>query len=87
MVRENARIITEEDYATIKGFGSRNRTTTFYWCEDKNIRVSCGCFTGTIQEFRKKVKETHGENRLAQEYMAVADLMEAHLMEAHLIGT
>ena len=78
VVRGNARINKQEDYATISGFGSKNRTTTFYRCEDKKIEVICGCFAGTIEEFRKKVKEAHGENKFAKEYIAIADLMEMH---------
>ena len=35
-----------------------------------------GCFYGTLEEFRKKVKETHGESKTAKEYLMLADLME-----------
>ena len=31
---------------------------------------------GTLEEFRAKVKETHGEIKTAKEYLMVADLME-----------
>ena len=42
------------------------------------MTVSCGCFTGTISEFREKIKETHKETKLAKEYLMLADLMEYH---------
>ena len=32
----------------------------------------------TLEEFREKVKETHGDNRYAKEYLMIADLMEMH---------
>ena len=46
---------------------------------DEKIYVRCGCFFGELSEFRKKVKETHGESRLALGYQKVADLAEWQL--------
>ena len=63
---------------TIKGFGSEFRTTTFFRQKDKTIGVRCGCFFGTLDAFREKVKETHGESKIAKEYLMIADLMEMH---------
>lgn len=36
---------------------------------DKGLFVQCGCFKGTIAEFEAKVKETHGDNNHAKDYM------------------
>lgn len=55
-VSGNAEVSGNADYTTIHGFGTQFRTTTFFQCEDKQIRVSCGCFLGTIPEFREQVK-------------------------------
>ena len=41
--------------------------------------MRCGCFYGTMSEFREKVKERHGDSRLAKEYLMLADLMEFRL--------
>ena len=68
--------ISSNDYAYIHGFGSENRTTTFFRTKDGSIDVKCGCFSGTLDEFRNEVKETHGDNYYAKEYLAIADLME-----------
>ncbi len=68
----------DADYAVIKGLGSVYRDTTFYRIEDDGIGVTCGCFSGSIQEFRQKVLETHGNSRFAKEYLIAADLMELH---------
>jgi hypothetical protein len=38
--------------------------------------VRCGCFNGTLEEFRARVKETHGDNQYAKEYLAIADIAE-----------
>ena len=72
----NAEVCGDADYSTVKGFGRIFRTTTFFRKKDKDIGVSCGCFYGTLEEFRKKVKETHGESKTAKEYLMLADLME-----------
>lgn len=74
----NAWVSGNADYATVKGFGREFRTTTFFRQKDKTIGVVCGCFYGTLEEFRKKVKETHGDSKYAKEYLMIADLMETH---------
>lgn len=43
--------------------------------------MSCGCFYGTLQEFRDKVRQTHGEKKKAKEYLMLADLMELRFSE------
>ena len=68
------------DYTTIHGFGTQFRTTTFFRCKDNQIRVSCGCFFGTIPEFREQVKNTRN-GKIAEEYLMIADLMEKHFAE------
>ena len=67
------------DYSATSCFGSENRTTTFFRTKDGGISVRCGCFYGTLREFREKVKERHGDSRLAKEYLMLADLMEFRL--------
>ena len=37
--------------------------TTFYRCKYGLIRVNCGCFNGTLDEFEGAVRETHAGNR------------------------
>ena len=61
-----------------EGFGSKHRCTYFFKLTDGRIYVRCGCFAGYIDEFREQVKETHGDNKFAKEYEAVADLAEMH---------
>lgn len=70
-----------EKMSTIGGFGREERTTYFFKLTDGNIGVRCGCFTGNLNEFREKVKETHGETKYAKEYLMAADLMEYHFGE------
>lgn len=76
----NAMISSNADYATIEGFGTEFRTTTFFRCADGEVRVKCGCFYGTIEEFRKQVTNTRS-GKIAKEYLTIADLMEYHFSE------
>ena len=55
--------------------GSRGGYTTFFHT-DKGIFVCCGCFRGTIDEFVLKVKETHGDNEHAKNYLAIAEFVK-----------
>ncbi|MBS1371473.1 MAG: hypothetical protein HPZ91_16125 [Lentisphaeria bacterium] len=57
------------------GFGSANRTMYAFNCTD-GIVIHCGCFSGSLEEFRKKVSERHGNTPFAIEYLAIADLIE-----------
>ena len=77
----NARVCSDEDYAYAHGFGSVNRTTTFFRLKDGGVGVRCGCFYGTLAQFRDKIRETHGETKKAQEYLMLADLMELRFEE------
>lgn len=74
----NALVCGNADYTTIKGFGCECRTTTFFRQKDASVGVRCGCFYGTLTEFRDKVRETHGDTKKAKEYLMIADLMEYH---------
>lgn len=58
------------------GFGHESRTTYFFVLENKNISVRCGCFAGTLEKWKSKVKETHGDSKLARAYLALAVAVE-----------
>ena len=80
-VTGNAWVHAPFDIALIKGFGSKFRATSFFRCVDGLVRCQCGCFCGTVDEFRSKVRETHGNSKYAKEYLMIADLMELHFKE------
>ena len=77
----DAKIKRSNDYACVNGFGSIYKNATFFRCKDDLIRAQCGRFYGTIDEFRAKVKEIHGDSKYAKEYLMIADLMEYHFSE------
>ena len=72
----DAKVCGDADYAYAHGFGSEYRTTTFFRRRNGDVGVRCGCFYGTLQEFRDKVRATHKETKKAKEYLMLADLME-----------
>ena len=76
----NAKVSEDADYTTVKGFGTKFRTTTFFRCKDGVTRVRCGCFYGDLEHFRKQVKATR-KGKIAEEYLMIADLMEKHFKE------
>lgn len=75
---KNAYITANRDYVTLKGFGSHYRNTTFYRTKDKDIYVTCGCFNGSLDEFRHKCIKTHGSNKFSREYRMLANVIEYH---------
>ena len=77
-VSGDARVYGNAEYTTIKGFGRECRTTTFFRLKNGEVGVRCGCFYGTIEQFREKVQETHRDSKYAKEYLMIADLMELH---------
>ena len=81
MVSGYAKVRETSDIALIRGFGSKLRATSFFRCVDGLVRCQCGCFYGTVDEFRSKVRETHGNSKYAKEYLMIADLMELHFKE------
>ena len=80
-VSGNAQVYGNADFAVVTGFGRYFRTTTFFRCKDKIIRIQCGCFYGDLAQFREIVKKTNGGSKYAKEYLAIADLMELHFSD------
>lgn len=64
----NCQINKNNDYLTIVNIGGSNDTTTFFKTQDNKIGVTCGYFTGTIDEFLKVVNEIYCENKRAKAY-------------------
>ena len=80
-VSGNAQVSGDADFSVVTGFGRCFRATTFFRCNDKILRVQCGCFYGDLAKFREIVKKTHGDSKYAKEYLAIADLMELHFSD------
>ena len=75
----NAEVFRMEHYLVMGPIGSRNAFTTFFRTKERNIKVVCRCFFGTIDEFLAKVKQTHGDSKHAKVYRAAVEVALAQL--------
>lgn len=77
----DARVSGDADYVLIGRIGSRLGFTTFFKNKNNKISVSCGCFLGTLAEFRAAVREKHGtDTKFAKVYQVAADLAEMQIL-------
>ena len=74
----SANIQSAADYIYIKGLGSEYRGTTVFRDRNYGVAVKCGCFLGSLAEFEKQVKETHGDSKFAAEYLKLVELIKIH---------
>lgn len=73
-------IINLANFLKFEGFGSVKRCTYFFSDINNDIFVRCGCFFGSLEEFRKKVKETYSNNKIGLGYLKAAELAEWQLL-------
>ena len=79
-VYDDAEVSGDADYVLIGRIGSRLGFTTFFRNKNNGVSVSCGCFFGTLAEFRESVKEKHGtDTKFAKVYQTAADLAELQI--------
>ena len=71
------KITSVDDILLIGPIGSRADYTHIYRT-DKGVYVKCGCFFGTVDEFASKVKDTHGGNKFANQYLKVIDFVNKY---------
>ena len=71
------KLIGDRPILQIGPIGSRSDYLTAY-ITDKGPFVKTGCFFGTIEKFKEAVKNTHGNNNHAEEYLAAIALIETH---------
>jgi len=62
---------------TLGPIGSRCAYFVSY-ITDAGLILQAGCFRGTVDEFRAKLTNTHGDNDHAKEYTAALLMIEAH---------
>ena len=78
-VMGKARVMDASDYITIGAIGSRDDTTTFYRGTDGGIYVSCGCFSGSIDDFAAKVKAVHAGTKHEKTYLLAIELAKVQM--------
>lgn len=74
----NARVYGNADIIWISKIGSRLDTTTAFRCKNGDIKISCGCFFGTIEDFAEAVKSKHGDSKFGKEYNLLIELIKIH---------
>lgn len=60
-------------WRTIQNIGSRNSGVTYNVTKDF---ISCGCWTGNLFDFKKRVITTHKDNEFAVEYLGLIEYLE-----------
>ena len=75
----DAAIFKPDHIVAVGPIGSRNEYTTFYRNKSAGITVKCGCFLGGMDEFLKKVFETHGNSKHAEVYRIAAELAQKQI--------
>jgi uncharacterized protein YjbI with pentapeptide repeats len=65
----------DKKYISVGCIGSRKSMTTY--CFEDDI-IWCGCFRGTLEEFEKKVNETHADNaQYLKEYIGFINYLKS----------
>ena len=75
-VSGNANIKNNNEHCGFDGFGSCNRHTHAYLTKEKKVEITCGCFRGSIEEFEKKVEETHSGTIYEKQYKAIINVIK-----------
>jgi len=58
--------------------GSRQRQTTVYWTGKEDVQVVCGCFKGSLEEFKKKVIAVHNNSEYCNQYLTFIEKVEVY---------
>jgi hypothetical protein len=57
-------------------FGSVNRHTHAYLTESGDVEVTCGCFSGSLDEFAQQVHKTHAGTVYERQYLAIVEVIK-----------
>ena len=75
-VSGNACLKSDADHCGFDCLGSSNRHTHAYLTSDNTVEITCGCFRGSIEEFEKKVKNTHAGTVYENQYNAIINVIK-----------
>jgi carbonic anhydrase/acetyltransferase-like protein (isoleucine patch superfamily) len=76
VIENDAEIFNKNDYCCFQSFGSNGRGTTVFRLKNKTLRIICGCFSGTLDEFEEAVEDTHGDGKFGREYKAIIQVIK-----------
>ena len=66
-----------KDILQIGQIGSRKSYLLALKLDDGKIEIKTGCFSGTIEEFEKQVKENHKDNKHGEAYKMAVSLIKS----------
>jgi len=72
-----ARVYGDAHWLSVGPLGSRQSTLTVTIDAQIGLRLTTGCFSGSIAEFEAAVTATHGDNEHAIHYRAAIALIRA----------
>lgn len=72
----DARVENNHMHCGFDCFGSFNRHTHAYKTKGNKVEITCGCFRGNLEEFEKKVEETHKGTIYEKQYKAIINLIK-----------
>ena len=75
-VSGDAEIENNDNHCGFDCFGSANRHTHAYLTKDNKVEITCGCFRGSIEEFEKKVEQTHAGTVYEKQYKAIINAIK-----------
>ena len=75
-VSGDACLKSDADHCGFDCFGSSNRHTHAYLTWHNTVEITCGCFRGSIEEFEKKVKNTHAGTVYENQYNAIINVIK-----------
>lgn len=70
----DAWVSEQKSIITILDIGSERGCLTIHSDSKIGVRVTRGCFTGSIEEFLSAVEKTHGDNLYGKIYRAVIEM-------------
>ena len=75
----DAKVSSANHILVIGAIGSRNDFTTFFRDKDNNICVKCGCFLGTIDDFKTRAEYVHRDTKNALVYLKAIELAKLQI--------
>lgn len=78
----NARVYARNHLGWFSCVGSQNGTLCWFIEQDRTVRVTRGCFSGSLDAFRKAVDETHGDSPNGEQYRLLIQFIELRAAEA-----
>jgi hypothetical protein len=72
-----ANLVGDRPILQIGPIGSRSSYLVSYLTDD-GVKIAAGCWFGSLNDFRVRVKTVHGDNMYGHEYSAAIAMIEAH---------